>query len=289
MDLHVVEVRIEHQPSGIQPTHETEAFREAGIYDGAGGEISYASPQLPVSDIADDPIQTLGIIGGRIADAVAEGVSSGRKVLLAGGNCCVLPGVIGGLQQGYGPTARIGLVWFDAHGDFNTPGTTMSGMLGGMPVAVSAGLCYSTWRTGAKQDVALPTDRIIMVDVRNLDPDEEKLIRATDVKVVPADASSLGAAVEKLAEATDLIYLHIDLDVLDESLTPSHRTREPDGPGVEQTLAAIEAVLRTGKVQALGIVSVYPIGEGGDVSLSAAIDLLRGSVERWRSLSEMRA
>ena len=82
----------------------------------------------------------LGLIGGEIAEAVAAGRRAGEPALVAGGNCAAPPGVLGGLQQAHGPAARIGLVWFDAHGDFNTPRTTLSGMLGGMPVAVAAGL-----------------------------------------------------------------------------------------------------------------------------------------------------
>ncbi|MEZ4614225.1 MAG: arginase family protein [Caldilineaceae bacterium] len=83
------------------------------------------------------------------------------------------------------PTARrrIGLVWFDAHGDFNTPKTTISGMLGGMPVAVAAGLGYANWRLGSHIVAPLPTERILMVDVRNLDPLEEQLIHATAVAI----------------------------------------------------------------------------------------------------------
>ena len=58
----------------------------------------------------------------------------------------LVPGVFGGIQEAYGPTVRVGLLWLDAHGDFNTPRTTLSGMLGGMPVAVSAGLAWPNWR-----------------------------------------------------------------------------------------------------------------------------------------------
>jgi arginase len=200
---------------------------------------------------------------------------------MVGGNCCAVPGMVGGLQQALGATKRIGLVWFDAHGDFNTPRTTISGMLGGMPVAVAAGLCYPTWRAGAGQEVALPTDRIVMVDVRDLDDAEETLIRATDVTRTPIAGPEFEAAVKRLAAETDLIYLHIDLDVLDQSLVPSHHTKAAGGPGLAQTLAAVETVLDTGKVEALALVSVCSTDPGGDVSLASAIDLLRPSLARW--------
>ena len=283
MSIHVVEVRYRHDDLVRGPVHEADAYRESGVFEAAGDPVSYAAPVLRDDTYATDPVGTLGTIGGQIADEVAQGVKQGKRVVLAGGNCNSLPAMIGGLQTGLGQTERIGLVWFDAHGDFNTPKTTLSGMLGGMPVAVSAGLCYGDWRMASRQDVPLPTDRIVMVDVRNLDADEDKLISATDVAVVPVAGQALTDAVNALAERVDTIYLHIDLDILDESYVPTHRTKEPDGPDVETTQAAMNVVLDTGKVAAIGMVSVYPNGDGGEIAIKAASDLLRESVQRWKT------
>lgn len=284
MDLHVVEIRYHNSATSDDETPEHAAFRAAGVYAEGGGDVRIETPTLPDEERAEDQIVNLGLICGRIADSVAAGVEGGRKVLVTGGNCAHLPGVIGGLQQALGPAARIGLVWFDAHGDFNTPRTTLSGMLGGMPVAVSAGLCYPTWRALAHQPVPLPTDRIVMVDVRNLDPDEERLIRATDVTVIRR-GDSLDNAVDRLAAETDFIYLHIDLDILDARFTPTHPTKESGGPDISETLNAVDAVIRSGKVGALGLVAVFSKGEGGETTLASATDLLRGSLARWRAAS----
>jgi arginase len=283
MHIHVVEVRYAHDDLVRGPIHEADSYREAEIFETPGGSVSYSAPDLNDSSYGTDPVGALGIIGGQIADEVAEGVRQGKNVVLAGGNCNSLPAMIGGLQSGLGPTTRIGLVWFDAHGDFNTPRTTLTGMLGGMPVAVSAGLCYGDWRIASRQDVPLPTDRIVMVDVRNLDPDEEKLIRATDVVIAPVVGDALEEAVRNLAEKVDVIYLHIDLDILDAEFVPTHRTKEPDGPDVVATMKAMKTVIDTGKVEAIGMVSVYPNGPGGEIAIQAATDLLRASIEHWNA------
>ena len=204
---------------------------------------------------------------------------------MTGGNCHHAPGVLGGLQDAHGAGARIGLVWFDAHGDFNTPQTTLSGSLGGMPVAVCAGLALPAWREGAHIGAPLPTDRILMTDLRNLDAPEAALIRATDVVVadlVPGrPGPDFGQAVSDLAERVDMIYLHIDADILDEPYVPSHRTREPGGPDMAQVLAAIETVTATRKVVALALVSVYFEGEAADVDLTSGVTLLRGALVSW--------
>lgn len=280
MELQVVELPATYNGAGFEPTPEWESYRREKVYEASGAALSYAQPSFEGVAVAD-PIASLASMSERIAAAVAEGARGGRRVLLVGGNCSVTPAMVGGLQQALGGKTRIGLVWFDAHGDFNTPRTTYSGMLGGMPVAVAAGLCYPTWRAGAGQVAPLPTDRILMVDVRNLDDREETLIWATDVVRVPVSGPDLATAVRRLAAETDLLYLHIDLDVLDESLVPSHHTKEPGGPDLAQTLAGVETVLDTGKVEALALVSTYSTGPGGDVSLASAIDLLRPTLTRW--------
>ncbi len=290
MDLQVVGIRYWDDRPAPGDGAAVGAYRDSGVYEeaAAGGALTIREPALPPERRTDDPIVNLGLLGGEIAATVAEGLGAGRRVVVTGGNCSHLPGVLGGLQDAYGPTARIGLVWFDAHGDFNTPRTTPSGMLGGMPVAVSAGLCHAPWREGARLVAPLPTDRIVLVDVRNLDPGEERLIRATDVTIArvapgrPGDLP-LAEALDRLVARCDALYLHIDSDVLDASLTPNHRTKEPGGPDVAQTLAAVEQVMGTGKVVAFGLVAVRGEGEGADVSLRSALALLRGGLRAWRA------
>jgi arginase len=205
--------------------------------------------------------------------------------VLAGGTCGHLPGMLAGLQRAYGATSRIGLVWFDAHGDFNTPKTTRSGMLGGMPVAVAAGLCHPAWREGAGMSAPLPTDRIVMVDVRNLDPEETVLIDATAVTVAQLVEGKPGptaeAAIAALAERVEHLYVHVDADVLDARFQPNHPTVEPDGPDLERTLAAIGAAMATGKVRAYAVVSVNPDGPAGATSLDSGLAMLTEGVAAW--------
>jgi arginase len=159
-------------------------------------------------------------------------------------------------------------------------------MLGGMPVAVTAGLAWPRWRELSHQPAPLPTDRIVMVDVRNLDPAEETLVRATDIVIAaPAPGfagEDLQAAIADLAARCDMIYLHIDSDILDERFVPNHGTKEPNGPDMEQVLAAIETVMATGKVVTYALVSVWPTGDGGDVAVASGIEMLKGGLASWK-------
>jgi arginase len=290
MDLHVIEVQVAHSSGrhgpGLRLSPEWRAYRDRGVYGPVKGRLTFAQPTLDPAEVTEDPVADLAVIGGRIAAAVKDGVRAGGKVLMVGGNCTSVPGMFGGLQMALGPTTKIGLVWIDAHGDFNTPRTTTSGILGGMPVAVIAGLCLPAWRKGAGVQVPIPTDRIVMVDVRKQSPDEAKLIWASDITVVPVAGPEMGSAIERLASENDLIYVHIDLDVLDESLVPSHLSRTPNGPDIDQTLVAVQKALDTGKVAAFALVSVYSLEPRGDESLASATALLQRSVAHWASISD---
>ena len=214
-------------------------------------------------------------------------MQAGKGVLMTGADCNHMTAVFGGLQDAFGSDAKIGLVWFDAHGDFNTPRTSLSGMLGGMPVAVAAGLAFPRWRASAHIVAPLPTDRVVMVDVRNLDPAEEQLVRATEVTIARiADEYhgdvDLETAVSNLAESCDIIYFHIDADILDERYVPNHGTKEPNGPSMSEVKRAIEQVMATGKVAAYAGVSVYGAGEGRERSLESGKALISAGLNAWR-------
>ena len=218
-----------------------DAYLDEAIYAAAGIPYEIVEPVLSDAQRTENEVQNIGLLGAAIADEVAAGLREGYGPLMVGGNCCHMTGVLGGLQDVYGAAARIGLVWFDAHGDYNTAKTTLSGMLGGMPVAVAAGLTYPNWREASHVAAPLPTDRIVLVDVRNLDPAEEQLIRSTDTVIAAAAPGfpgvDLAQAVADLAARVDRIYFHIDSDILDARYTPNHGTKEPNGPDMEAITA----------------------------------------------------
>jgi len=272
----------------------TEAYLEAGLLEeiaAAGVEVTgVVRPGLPAAERGSDPVMNLGLYNAHVAAAVASAIERRVKPVLAGGTCNHLVGMLAGLQQAYGPTSRIGLIWFDAHGDFNTPRTSYTQMLGGMPVAVCAGLCHPAWRELAGLEVPLSTDRILFVDVRNLDDREETLIRATDARIVKFGESGgideIVAAVEDLADRVDHLYLHIDADVLDGSLQPNHPTVEPNGPDLATVQTAIARIFETGLVRAYAVVSVNPTGPDGHISLASGKSLLTGAIAAWAAQPE---
>jgi len=284
--LEVIGVRYRGSTPATGDERGLDAYLAAAVYWEPGIPVVYNEPVLPVGRRSDDPPTALGQICAVVADSVAAGRRAGRAVLVTGGDCTHAVGVLGGLQRAHGPASRIGLVWFDAHGDFNTPRTTLSGMLGGMPVAVCAGLALPAWRELAGVMAPLPTDRIVLVDVRNLDEPEAQLIKATEATVAAVEpgrpGADLGAAVAALADRCEMLYLHIDSDILDVSLVPNHGTGEPGGPDLAAVARAIDLVMATGKVAACAVVSVYGAGEGSATSVASGIELIRGALASWK-------
>jgi arginase len=229
----------------------------------------------------------LGLANRHLGDFVAENEREGYLSIGLEANCNSVLGVLGGLQRS-GPTRRplkVGLVFIDAHGDFNTPETTLSGMLGGMPVAISAGLALRNLRVTSGLEPALPIPYIVLGAVRDTDPLEQELLDRSEVERISVDdirkrSEKIHAQMERLSSLVDLIYIHIDMDVLDPREVQGHPLTVPDGPTSEELGSALKEMFRYEKAAALGIAST-PYGDRDKDGLSrkAAYNLIRGAVE----------
>src|SRR5213594_691295 len=126
----------------------------------------------------------LALASGDLAKLVSEERRSGYLPVGLLANCNGILGMLSGLQHS-GPTAkplRVGMVFIDAHGDFNTPETTLSGMLGGMPVAIASGQCLTRMRLKAGLEPPLPTRYIVEICVRDTDPLEQELLDRSEIQ-----------------------------------------------------------------------------------------------------------
>jgi arginase len=228
----------------------------------------------------------IGRLGASTALLVAEARNRNSAVVCLTGDDTAAIGVVAGLQQAHGASVKIGLVWIDAHGDFNTPQTSFSGILAGMPVAVLAGLAGPRWRDAAGQLAVVPTDRILIAGVRDLDNQEESLLRATAATVLDGDKARALApfadAVNELALRCDLLYLHLDLDVLDPELVPSASTPAPLGLDIKTVSAMMSAAYDTGAVAATSFSSLNPGGGRlGQRSISTTLALIERATAAW--------
>lgn len=229
----------------------------------------------------------LGLANGHLADIVAANEKGGLLSIGLLANCNALLGMLGGYQSSgeLGDPRTVGLVWVDAHGDFNTPETTLSGMLGGMPVAVSAGLALERLRKESHLDLPISVEHIVMAAVRDTDPEEQELLEAHRIAMLSTQdlrdrSEALRAQMERLSDLTDLIYVHVDMDVLDPVEVPGHGLTVPGGPTSQELSEALTEIFRYPKVAGLGIASTpsYEDDPGG-VSRQAAYRLIQGALK----------
>lgn len=227
----------------------------------------------------------VGLANGHLNRAVAKQVKEGIFPVGLLANCNSLLGMLAGLQHS-GSSRRpltVGLIWLDAHGDFNTPETTLSGMLGGMPVAIAAGKCLFRLRFKAGLDPALATKNIIMMCVRDLDPLEEELVMNTKITMVSTEEMvrmrpRMRDEFKKLADRVDVIYIHIDLDVLDGPDIPGHTYMVPGGPTPPELAKALKHMMRHPKVGGLGIAS-FPAPEATRAkSMASTLEVIKGGL-----------
>lgn len=228
----------------------------------------------------------LALANGNLADLVAGSLRDGDLVVGLLANCSSLLGMLGGVQ-GSGPAGRplrVGLVYIDAHGDFNTPETTLSGMLGGMDVAAAAGLCLTNLRRTSKLEPPLPMHAIVLAGVRDTDPLEQELIERSKVARLSVDdlrsrSASFRQVLARLSGSVDRIYVHVDMDVLDPREVSGHSLAVPNGPTSVELGAAITEMFKDPKAVAFGVAST-PTGERdkGGLSVKAAYELIRAAV-----------
>jgi arginase len=226
----------------------------------------------------------IALANAHLAQLTAEAIEAETFPILLESNCYGAVGALAGLQQSTNTfSPRLGMVWIDAHADFNTPETTLSGMLSGMPVAIATGSCLELFRRQAGLNPPLSPSDIVMMCVRANDPLEQDLLEKARIENVPvadikADCARLRTALERLSRAVDRIYVHLDVDALDAAEVASMWLSAPDGPDVEELGRALRLVMATEKVAALGVSDMNPERDVDGQMMRAALTLIRNGV-----------
>ena len=193
--------------------------------------------------------QRLSALHQPLADFTQQIVLNGKLPISIAGDCCTTLGMLAGLQRaGSDPT----LIWFDAHGDFNTWATTPSGFLGGMPLAMVVGRGEQTMLT-AQALSPLAEDRVILTDARDLDPGEKQLIEGSDVIHLPDVQNLLNATLPD-----GPLYIHLDMDIVNPANAPAMNYLAAGGPSAEELQAVMKHLRRTKKIAAVSVATWNP-------------------------------
>jgi arginase len=207
---------------------------------------------------------------GRNCDILATQVAAAKQAntipLILGGDCLVSVGVVAGLRRAM--SNDFSIAWFDAHGDFNTPDTTLSGYLGGMPLACACGRGLEILRDATGLTQPVNEANVVMVGIRDLDPPEKALLDTTPVRIFNAQTASAF-----VADACPT-YLHFDIDVMDPSLAPGVNFLTPNGLSLETALTAARTV--TPHLAAFSLTALDPERDRDNRTLTTAIEIIRG-------------
>jgi len=232
-----------------------------GLKELAEADWRINEPDLPVGDVQ----QRMIAVHQPLSELVKTAVLSGERPLSIAGDCCTTIGVLAGLQKaGMAPT----LIWFDAHGDFNTWATSPSGFLGGMPLAMLVGRGEQTMGEGVGL-APLSESWVILTDARDLDPQEAQTVEASAVMHLP-DVTDL---LEMPLPAGPL-YIHFDVDVIDVADAPAMSYPAPGGPSVANLAEVFDRLAASGQVAAVSVSAWNPELDGDGRSRKVSMELL---------------
>jgi arginase len=213
-----------------------------------------------------------------VADAVTEAVTAGAFPLVIGGDHSVAVGVLGGLARAAG--APGGALWIDAHGDLNTPETSPTGNVHGMPVAAALGLGRPWFDSASWPLPMLETRATALIGVRSLDPGEREFLQTSEVRVITMaeiDRVGMEAAVETALErlrGAPWVHVSLDMDVMDPLHAPGVGTAEPGGITYREAHLMMEMLHESGLMGSMQVVEVNPILDQANRSAALAVELI---------------
>jgi len=282
---------MERSPAALRGAGLAQRLGDDPVFDGVGWQDAGDAPNdpgwLPDPDPRAKNRDAIVAYLPRLAEHVAtalDGVAADvdPRLLVLGGDCTSHVGALAGLRRAR-PDARFGLVWFDAHGDFNTPDTTPSGNVWGMPFAMLCGRGDPDL-VGAGEGASVREADAALVGGQVLDETESRMLAASAVAhfgagMIATDAgrAALAAWCATVATRIDAWYVAFDLDAIDAGEGLALAMTETDGISVADAVAAVRIVAASGPVAGIGATAAMD-GDVGDLGRTVdAIVALTGA------------
>lgn len=186
---------------------------------------------------------------------VRDGIAGDRRVLLLSGNCG--PAALSAIGALGAQTT--GVVWFDAHGDFNTPETSASGFLDGMALAILTGRCWPALAARFAGFAPVPERNVVLVGTRNLDSKEAAALNQSAITTIaPSKMEAFAGAVEALSARVENIYVHLDVDVLDNFEGNANSYASAGGLSAQALYNALELLDQSCRIRVASVTSYDP-------------------------------
>jgi arginase len=212
-----------------------------------------------------------------LAATVTSCVERGQIPLVLGGDHSLSIGSVSGSAR----ARSLGLIWIDAHADFNTAETTPSGNIHGMSVAALTGCGHSRLTRLAGRVPAVRPEQVALVGVRDLDPQERAALRDSGIYVATMHeidrrgmATVIDEALGRVTDGTDGLHLSFDLDVVDPREAPGVGTPVSGGISRREAHLAMEILAQSGQIRSLDLVEVNPILDERNATAELAVELV---------------
>jgi len=232
-----------------------------------GYQLTAEEVLLPDSYPAE--IQSAFALSRKVAERVWVQRSQGYFPVVLSGNCNTAVGAVCGCG-----CRTTGVVWFDAHGEANTPETTTSGFLDGMAIAILTGQCWHKLAVAIPEFEPVTGTRILLVGSRHVEAEESLLLDRIGVTRL-AGVDDLESSLKSLAHEVDGVYLHVDLDVLDPALAVANQWATPGGLTIEAVTSAAQAIQTHTTIKGLGIASYDPEWDHDRRAVRAACSIVK--------------
>jgi arginase len=205
-----------------------------------------------------------------------QAMAAGCLPIFIGGDHSIAAGTIGGVTD----QEPAGVLWIDAHGDFNTPDTSPSGNLHGMPLATLMGLGAPAWVNVGRVGPKLEPSQVVLIGIRDLDPQERGAIKASGLSIYTMREIDERGLATVATEALDRlshfsrIHVSLDMDSLDPSEAPGVGTPVPGGLTYREAHLLMEIIADCACVGSIDVVEINPILDNRNHTAKIAMELI---------------
>jgi arginase len=216
-----------------------------------------------------------------LKERVYQSMKEGRTPLVLGGDHSLAIGSIAGVTKFYAEQKKkIGVIWLDAHGDINTPDTSVSGNIHGMPLAIALGIGHKDLLAVSESTPMLDPSRSVLIGIRDLDPGERNAIRELGVRAFTMrDIDEMGMrnviqeAIKIATNGTAGFHLSFDVDCMDPAVAPGVGTPVRGGTTYREGHLAMEILHDSGKMLSMDITEVNPVLDTSNQTADLAVEM----------------
>ncbi len=217
-------------------------------------------------------------VSEELQEAVARALADGTVPLVLGGDHSIEIGSLAGVAAG---SRKFGVIWFDTHGDYNSPETTASGNIHGMPLAVANGIGADELTVIGGIHQKIREQNTVIIGARDFDPEERAALHRSQITVFTmSDIDQLGMkevmsrGIEIAATGTDGIHVSFDLDVIDPAEAPGVGTPVKGGINYREAHLGMELVSESGLLISMDVAEVNPILDIQNKTAELAVGLI---------------